>query len=98
MGEQLFHKRNNKNNYFIILQLNFFIFIIIYSFVNKNALIKYKEYISKCKKSQVFNEQNLINYQNPFISICIPAYNMEEYIENSLLSIINNLLKILKLL
>jgi len=89
MGEQLFHKRNNKNNYFIILQLHFFIFIIIYSFMNKKILIKYKDYISKCKKSQIFNEKNLINYQNPYISICIPAYNMEKYIENSLLSIIN---------
>ena len=85
MGE----KRNIKNNYFIILILNFFIFIIIYSFRKKNFLIKYKEYISKCKKSQIFKNKNLINYRNPYISICIPAYNMEKYIESSLLSIIN---------
>ena len=81
MGE----KRNIKNNYFIILILNFFIFIIIYSFRKKNFLIKYKEYISKCKKSQIFKNKNLINYRNPYISICIPAYNMEKYIESSLL-------------
>ena len=78
-----------KKYYFLILLLNFFIFIIINSFNQKAIIIKYKEFISKCKKRIKYKEKNLFNYQNPYISVCIPAYNMEKYIEASLLSIIN---------
>jgi glycosyltransferase involved in cell wall biosynthesis len=81
----------NKKKYYLFL-LNFLIIIIIYSFTKKNILIKYKKYISKRKKPIKINtikQNNSINYTNPFISVCLPVYNMEKYIERSLLSIIN---------
>jgi glycosyltransferase involved in cell wall biosynthesis len=39
------------------------------------------------------NQNKTINYTNPFISVCLPIYNMEKYIERSLLSIINQSFK-----
>ena len=81
----------NKKKYYLFL-LNFLIIIIIYSFTKKNILIKYKKYISKSKKPIKINtikQNNSIKYTNPFISVCLPVYNMEKYIERSLLSIIN---------
>jgi glycosyltransferase involved in cell wall biosynthesis len=83
--------KNKKKKYYLFL-LNFLIIIIIYSFTKKNILIKYKKYISKRKKPIKINtikQNNSINYTNPFISVCLPVYNMEKYIERSLLSIIN---------
>ena len=83
--------KNKKKKYYLFL-LNFLIIIIIYSFTKKNILIKYKKYILKRKKPIKINtikQNNSINYTNPFISVCLPVYNMEKYIERSLLSIIN---------
>jgi glycosyltransferase involved in cell wall biosynthesis len=75
------------NNYFLFL--NFFIIIILQSFKKKSILIKYKKYISECKNFIKIKNNKTINYKNPFISICLPVYNMEKFIESSLLSIIN---------
>jgi glycosyltransferase involved in cell wall biosynthesis len=59
------------------------------SFKKKSILIKYKKYISECKNFIKIKNNKAINYKNPFISICLPVYNMEKFIESSLLSIIN---------
>ena len=85
----------NKKKYYLFL-LNFLIIIIIYSFTKKNILIKYKKYISKSKKPIKINtikQNNSIKYTNPFISVCLPVYNMEKYIKRSILSIINQSFK-----
>ena len=87
--------KNNKKKYYLFL-LNFFTIIIIYSFTKKNILVKYKKYIPKSKmpiKINIIKQNNSINYTNPFISVCLPVYNMEQYIERSLLSIINQSFK-----
>ena len=76
---------NKKKYYFLLIN----IFIIICLFTKKNVLIEYKEYISKSKMLIKINNNKSFNYDNPFISVCIPVYNMEKYIERSLLSIIN---------
>lgn len=80
---------NKKKYYFLLIN----IFIIISLFTKKNVLIKYKEYISKSKMLIKINNNKSLNYNNPFISVCIPVYNMEKYIERSLLSIINQSFK-----
>ena len=83
-----FIQLKNKNKYYFLF-LNFFIIIIINFIIEKNHFIKYKEYVSKCKKLIKFKKNKSNNFKNPFISICLPVYNMEKYIERSILSIIN---------
>ena len=68
-----------------------FLYIIIFSFTNK--LLKYKKYIKKCRQKEFINEPINIIPDNIFLSICLPVYNMEKYIESSLLSIINQSFK-----
>ena len=51
------------------------------------------ESIPKTKMIKDINQNKTINYTNPFISVCLPIYNMEKYIERSLLSIINQSFK-----
>ena len=82
---------NIKKNYFLLL--NLFIIVIIYLYTKKNFLIKYNESIPKTKMIKDINQNKTINYTNPFISVCLPIYNMEKYIERSLLSIINQSFK-----
>ena len=67
-----------------IILIIFFSNAIIYFFNNK--ILKYKKYIKVCRQKRFIN---LIKPEIIFLSICIPAYNMEKYIESSLLSIIN---------
>ena len=48
----------------------------------------FKKYIKDCKNLKKYNRKKIYN-KNPYISVCIPALNMENYIEYNLLSIIN---------
>ena len=71
----------------------FFFIIIIFVIYIKNAnknLGKYKRYINNCKKLRYFKikHRNKSTKNIPFISICIPLYNMEKYIERAILSVI----------
>ena len=54
----------------------------------EHNLSYYLKYINDCYKLKKYKRKRIIN-ENPFISICLPAYNMEKYIESTLLSIIN---------
>lgn len=66
-----------------------FIFILIKSKSTKDIRF-YKRYISICKKFiKIFNDEKKIINNPPFFSICIPVYNMQKYIESSILSILN---------
>ena len=73
--------------YFFLISL--FLSIYFYSSNNKNYFIKFKYYVNDCNNLKKYNNINVINKKNPYISVCIPVYNMEKYIEKSLLSIIN---------
>ena len=55
--------------------------------------LKYKGYIRKCRQKEVINQPLKNKPDNIFLSICLPAYNMEKYIESSLLSLINQSFK-----
>ena len=87
---------NNIKNY---IKLGDVLLIIIFFYViffPKISNLKYSKYIRFCKKEKfreyfksIHNERNNLIY----ISICIPVYNMEKYIEPSLLSILNQSFK-----
>ncbi len=74
----------------------FFILIIfiltIFSIPKKNIIWRnlkpYKYYINDCKNHKKYNRTKIRN-KNPYISVCLPALNMEKYIEQTLLSILN---------
>ena len=87
------------NNYLIkkiIILISFLILIIFIFFksyllqkdIKWRKLNRYKLYINDCKRHKKYNRIK-INNKNPYISICLPALNMEKYIEQTLLSIIN---------
>ena len=66
---------------------------LIFCKVNKtlfhNNINLYKIYVKECKNLKIFNQNNKKINKNPFISICLPVYNMEKYIERAIFSIIN---------
>ena len=50
----------------------------------------FKNFIKDCNSLKRYNNTNISIIDNiSFISICIPVYNMEKYLEKNLLSIIN---------
>ena len=77
----------------IIFMLIFMCVISINYFLSKNNIIKmdlrpYKHYINDCKNHKRYF-RNKINNNYPYITVCLPILNMEKYIEQTLLSIIN---------
>jgi cellulose synthase/poly-beta-1,6-N-acetylglucosamine synthase-like glycosyltransferase len=66
-----------------------FIYILILSFKKKKSIkylqFQYREYINDCNNLKSYKRNTQINEINPYVSIGIPAYNMEKYIEKSLL-------------
>ena len=56
--------------------------------IDKNQIRAYIKYINDCKNHKRYKRIKIIN-ENPYISICIPALNMNKYIERTILSIIN---------
>ena len=71
-----------------IILLSFYIYL--YSCNIKYNIILLKNFIKDCNNLKRYNNKSIkINKIKPFISICIPVYNMEKYIEKALLSIIN---------
>ena len=53
----------------------------------------YFEYINFCKKLKSFNIKKNNKIEIPYVSICLPIYNMENYIEKALFSILNQSFK-----
>jgi len=94
-NEDKIFKNNYKNKIIIILCLIsyvlFFILNIKYfpkNLIDKIQLRPYIKYINDCKYHKRYNRIKIIN-ENPYISVCIPALNMNKYIERNILSIIN---------
>ena len=76
-----FKLRNNKNDFTKKInntQKNY----------NNKYIKKYLNYILICERSIRLKPIKLYN-QFPFISICIPLYNSENYIEKAILSVLN---------
>ena len=54
----------------------------------KVLLKSFKEYINNCKKSKKYNRL-IVKNEFPYISICLSVLNMEKYIRQNILSILN---------
>ena len=88
----------NKSCYIKKLIKNiFFIFIILFiinilSMNNKFLIVKflstYKHFLKECKNLK-FYKRNKVRNNIPYVSICLPVYNMKDYIESAILSILN---------
>lgn len=74
-----------------------YIFILLFIFANKYEIIKslkkthisvYEKYIKDCSDYKSYKRQKIIK-EAPFISICLPLYNMEKYVKRAVMSIIN---------
>ena len=74
--------------YLILINYIFFKFYSPIKYIKKRNLIPYKYFINDCKKHKNYNRAKIKN-KYPYISVCLPALNMEKYIEQTLLSIIN---------
>ena len=66
--------------------------------INKNKKInfdfnKYKEYFQNAKEGKILYNENLVYSQNPLISVVIPLYNDEKYINATLKSVQNQKMK-----
>ena len=73
-------------NYLIIY---LYLLIFLYNSLNNKKLFsfaKYKHYLNDCRNLKKYNRNKIINY-TPYISICLPSFNMENYIEKVILSI-----------
>ena len=75
-----------------------FLYLIIYLHPKTVTILKYKEYIKKCRLKEFINHEFNVNKEYIFLSICLPVYNMEKYIESSLLSIINQSFKFFEII
>ena len=57
-------------------------------FNDKNQIKSFIKYINDCKNHKRYKRIKIIN-EYPYISVCMPALNMNKYIERTILSIIN---------
>jgi len=87
---------NNIKNYIKLADVLLIIIFFYVIFFPKNSNLKYSKYIRFCKKEsfrEYFKSIRIERNDLIYISICIPVYNMEKYIEPSLLSILNQSFK-----
>ena len=73
------------------LMLLFIVLIIgVDKFYYKNIidLTQFKKFVRDCKNSIIYDRIKIYN-KNPYITVCMSALNMENYIKKNLLSIIN---------
>ena len=54
---------------------------------------EYQEYFQSAKEGKILYEENLVYSQNPLISVVIPLYNVENYINATLKSVQNQKMK-----
>ena len=78
---------------FYALTLIIFMLFILLSNNGKNNFnyeIKlYKKYITICNRFKKYDNMEKTENANPYLSIILPVYNMEKYIERALLSILH---------
>ena len=81
---------NSKYSFFIIIILFLIYFIILENYYYQNIinLKPFKKYVRDCKKLIKYIKGKKY-YKNPYITICIPSLNMENYIKINLMSILN---------
>lgn len=81
----IYYFKIKAKNKFINIE-NYFLIKSIYNITKINLYVNYLNNFKFIKR--IINE-SFIKKENPFLSICISAYNAEKYIENAILSVIN---------
>ena len=81
------------NSYFINLKLFIFFVLLLFSIKEltiqeQRSLALYKHYTNDCRNLKEYNRIKIKNII-PYFSICLPAFNMEKYIQKVVLSILN---------
>lgn len=83
---------NKRIIYLFLFLFDLFIYFNIKFFpkniFKKNEIKAFIRYINDCKNHKRYNRIKIFN-KNPYISVCLPALNMNKYIEQTVLSIIN---------
>ena len=78
--------------YFFLSLFELFIYLNVKFFpkniLRSNEIKPFIRYINDCKNRKRYNRIKILN-KNPYISVCLPALNMNKYIEQTVLSIIN---------
>ena len=83
---------NDNSNFkykYIFLLIIIISFIYICSYNYKYNIINYKAFIKDCDNVNINKLKHKFNNYTPYLSICIPVFNMENYIGKSIMSIIN---------
>ena len=82
------------------LFFSFLLFLLIIFLLLTNQIVKVKnkeyifiKYINNCKKLKKFIHKGKKIKNSPFLSICIPVFNMERYIKRAILSVLNQSFK-----
>lgn len=87
----IFQKQDNKNYLKYIFYIFLLFFFLNIKFEDKYDLPNlkiYRKYVNDCTKLKIYKFDK-IKINDPYLSICLSALNMENYIEVNLLSIIN---------
>ena len=72
-----------------IFIISIIIFNVLYKTEEKLSFLKpFEKYVYQCKHSKKLNREKIFN-EHPYISVCLSALNMQLYMEQNLLSIIN---------
>ena len=77
--------------YFFILVLLLFTIITLYELFYSRKIIDlklFRKYVRDSKNYIIYDRKKIFN-ENPFIAICLPAFNMEKYIKRNVISILN---------
>ena len=79
----------------LYVKLNKFLLILLFFFINliykKNKLfikLSFKHFVRDCFNIKKYNRKS-IKVEFPYLSICIPSFNMKSYIKKAVISIIN---------
>ena len=79
----------------LYVKSNKFLLILLFFFINlkhkKNKLfikVSFKHYIRDCFNLKRYNRKS-IKVEYPYLSICIPSFNMKSYIKQVIISILN---------
>ncbi len=92
-----FNNKKKKLNlrYYYYLYIFLISMFLVTKVIDKYRLHKPKfslepliKFIKDCKKLRYYERKKIIN-EKPYISVCIPALNMEQYLEITILSILN---------
>ena len=79
------------NKYYLkLLFCIYFSIVLIKSLINPKlfSIARYKHYINDCRNFKKYKRTEIKN-DIPYFSICLPAFNMENYIKKVVLSILN---------